>query len=99
MICFAVVAAIRPNPSGVSSYSAILVPSSSSSAANTVTWPLLRSSTTRACSTAPGVLWYAVSSACSMASTRMSKEISFSRSSMRKTLRSMSIRPPLSACG
>ena len=57
MICFAVVAAIRPKPSGVSSYSPIFVPSSSSSAANTVTWPLLRSSTTRASSLAPGVLW------------------------------------------
>ena len=46
-------AAIRPKPSGVSSYSAIWLPSSSSSAANTVTWPLFRSSCTRACSTAP----------------------------------------------
>ena len=33
MICFAVVAAIRPNPSGVSSYSPTWLPSSSTSAA------------------------------------------------------------------
>src|SRR4051812_3217979 len=91
MICFAVVAAIRPKPSGVSSYSPILAPSSSSSAAYTVTCPLLRSSSTRASSTAPGVLWYAVSSACSIASTRTSKEISFSRSSVRRIDRSMSM--------
>ena len=45
MICFAVVAAIRPKPSGVSSYSPTLLPSSSSSAAKTVTWPFLRSRT------------------------------------------------------
>ena len=45
----------------------------------------------RLVSWAPGVLWYAVSSACSSASTRMSKQISFSRSSARRMLRSMSI--------
>ena len=56
MICFAVVAAIRPKPSGVSSYSPTTLPSSSSSAANTVTCPVLRSSSTRACSCAPGRL-------------------------------------------
>ena len=37
MICLAVVAAIRPNPSGVSSYSPTFSPSSSTSVANTVT--------------------------------------------------------------
>ena len=58
---------------------------------STVTWPVLRSSSTRACSCAPGVLWYAVSRACSIASTSTSKEISFSRSSIRRMLRSMSI--------
>ncbi len=92
MICFAVVAAIRPKPAGVSSYSASVLPSSSVSAAKTVTWPLLRSSCTRAVVCAPGVLWYAVRSACSMASTRMSKEISFSRSSERRMFMSMSMR-------
>src|SRR5689334_14548011 len=91
MICFAVVAAIRPKPSGVSSYSPTFWPSSSSSAAYTVTWPLLRSSSTRASVWAPGDLWYAVSRACSMASTRMSKEISFSRSSERRMVMSMSM--------
>jgi len=90
MICFAVVAAIRPNPSGVLSYSARTLPSSSVSAANTVTWPVLRSSSTRACSVAPGVLWYAVRRACSIASTSTSKEISFSRSSIRRMFMSMS---------
>ncbi len=40
---------------------------------------------------APGVLWYAVSSACSIASTRMSKEISFSRSRARSSVMSMSM--------
>ena len=48
MTCFAVVAAIRPKPSGVSSYSGPAVPSSSTSRAETVTWPVLRSSSTRA---------------------------------------------------
>ena len=48
MTCLAVVAAIRPNPAGVSSYSGPAVPSSSTSRAHTVTWPLLRSSSTRA---------------------------------------------------
>src|SRR4051794_19558451 len=91
MICFAVVAAIRPKPSGVSSYSATVRPSSSVSAASTVTWPVLRSSETRAFAWAPGDLWYAVRSACSMASTRISKEISFSRSSDRRMFMSMSM--------
>ena len=92
MICFAVVAAIRPKPSGVSSYSPTTLFSSSTSCAITVTCPLLRSSSTRACSWAPLVLWYAVSRACSMASTRTAKGISFSRSSIRSRLMSMSIR-------
>src|SRR4051794_20042267 len=91
MICFAVVAAIRPKPAGVSSYSESLLPSSSTSAARTVTCPVLRSRETRASGCAPGVLWYAVRSACSMASTRISKEISFSRSSERRMFMSMSM--------
>ena len=96
MICLAVVAAIRPKPSGVSSNSRRVLPSSSTSWAMTVTWPVLRSSSTRACSWAPGVLWYAVRSACSIASTSTSKLISFSRSRLRRMLRSMSmsVSPP-----
>ena len=94
MICFAVVAAIRPKPSGVSSNSRSVLPSSSTSWAMTVTCPDLRSSSTRACSWAPGVLWYAVRRACSIASTSTSKLISFSRSRLRRMLRSMSISSP-----
>src|SRR4051794_12852664 len=93
--CFAVVAAMRPKPSGVSSYSPTTSPSSSVSAAKTVTLPVLRSRWTRAFSCAPLVLWYAVSSACSRASTRMSKLISFSRSSARSRVRSTSMSTPL----
>ena len=51
----AVAAATRPKPSGVWSYSPILLPSSSSSGARTLTLPLVRSTSTRAPSTAPGV--------------------------------------------
>ena len=53
--CFAVVAATRPKPSGVSSHSRPTAPSSSTSWAHTVTCPDARSSSTRACSCAPGV--------------------------------------------
>ena len=97
MICFAVVAAIRPKPAGVSSYSSPrrCRPRRPRAPAR-VTCPFLRSSSTRAVSCAPGVLWYAVSSACSIASTSTSKEISFSRSSILRMLRSMSIRRPRS---
>src|SRR4051794_15063710 len=98
MICLAVVAAIRPKPLGLSSYSPTFSPSSSSSVAKTVTCPVLRSSSTRACSMAPGVLWYAVRRDCSMASIRTSKEISFSRSSVRRMLRSMSMASCLLGC-
>ena len=53
----AVVAAIRPKPSGVSSYSRPAAPSSAGSLAQTVTWPLPRSISTRAVGAAPGVEW------------------------------------------
>ncbi|CAH0327189.1 hypothetical protein SRABI128_05853 [Microbacterium sp. Bi128] len=56
MICRAVLAAMRPKPAGVSSNSPIGAPSSSISVAQMVTWPLLRSSSARAFSKAPGVL-------------------------------------------
>ena len=48
IVCRAVAAAIRPKPSGVSSHSRTGRPASSSSAAQTTTCPLLRSSSTRA---------------------------------------------------
>ena len=57
MICFAVVAAILPKPSGVSSYSRTALPSSSVSVARTVTCPVLRSSSTRAARPSPEVRW------------------------------------------
>src|SRR5437764_1059632 len=53
MTCRAVVAAMRPKPAGVSSYSRNTFPSGPTSCANTVTSPVRRSSTTRACSCAP----------------------------------------------
>jgi hypothetical protein len=76
----AVIAAIRPKSPGVSSYSRTTEPSSPSSCAQTVTVPVRRSTSTRACGCAPSVCRYAVSSAVSIASTTVSNEISFSRS-------------------
>src|SRR5579859_1816593 len=87
----AVVAAIRPNPAGVSSYSWSTSPSGPVWMAQTVTWPLLRSTSTRAVADAPSDLWYATSSASSMALIAWSSEMSFSLSRLRSTLRSMSI--------
>src|ERR1700722_11714834 len=87
----AVVAAIRPNPAGVSSYSWTTAPSGPVWMAQTVTWPLLRSTSTRAATDAPSDLWYATSSASSMALMAWSSEMSFSLSRLRSTLRSMSI--------
>ena len=57
MTCRAVVAAIRPNPAGVSSYSRTAVASAPVWMAHTVTWPLLRSTSTRADDDAPSDLW------------------------------------------
>ncbi len=65
----AVVAATRPNPSGVSSHSVIVLPSSSTSAAMTLTSPVLRSISMRASAAWPSVCRYAVSSADLMVST------------------------------
>jgi hypothetical protein len=53
----AVAAAIRPNPVGVSSYSRTTLPSASFSAAHTTTWPVLRSSSTRAECSGSSVRW------------------------------------------
>src|SRR4051794_25065504 len=89
MTCFAVIAAIRPKPLGVSSHSRISAPSSSSSCAQTRTSPVLRSSSTRACGSAASVCWYAASSALSMASTTVSNETSFSRTRLRSAVTSM----------
>ena len=50
-----VVAAMQPNPVGVSSYSRATAPSASSSAAHTTTCPLVRSSSTRAVGACPWV--------------------------------------------
>src|SRR3954447_4837834 len=87
--CFAVIAAMRPNPLGVSSHSRTRAPSSSSSCAKTRTSPLLRSSSTRACVSAASVCWYAARSALSIASTTVSKETSFSRTRLRSAVTSM----------
>src|SRR3984957_14928656 len=89
--CRAVVAAIRPNPAGVSSYSRPVTPSSLASRAQTVTWPVARFTSTREAGLAPSVLWYAISSASSIALMAVSDEMSFSFSRLRSTLRSMSI--------
>src|SRR5580693_22328 len=89
--CRAVVAAIRPNPAGVSSYSRPVTPSSVASRAQTVTWPVARLTSTREAGLAPSVLWYAISSASSIALMAVSDEMSFSFSRLRSTLRSMSI--------
>src|ERR1700722_4497480 len=87
----AVVAALRPNPAGVSSTSWTTAPSGPVWMAQTVTWPLLRSTSTRAVDDAPSDLWYATSSASSMALIAWSSEMSFSLSKLRSTVRSMSI--------
>src|SRR5215467_1368142 len=87
----AVVAAIRPNPAGVSSYSRAVAPSAPVSRAQTVTWPVFLSTSTRAAGLAPSVLWYAINSASSIALMTVSSEMSFSLSRLRSTLRSMSI--------
>src|SRR5579875_3705157 len=87
----AVVAAIRPKPAGVSSYSRSTAPFSSVSAAHTVTCPDLRSTSTRAVGAEPSVLWYATSSASSMARITRSIEMSFSASRLLRTDTSMSI--------
>src|SRR5215467_1627022 len=87
----AVVAAIRPNPAGVSSYSRAVAPSAPVSRAQTVTWPVFLSTSTRAAGLAPSVLWYAINSASSIALMTVSSEMSFSLSRPRSTLRSMSI--------
>src|SRR5271170_2016893 len=89
--CRAVVAAIRPNPAGVSSYSRPVAPSSLASRAQTVTWPVALFTSTREAGLAPSVLWYAISSASSIALRAVSDEMSFSFSRLRSTLRSMSI--------
>src|SRR5882757_10869222 len=89
--CLAVVAAIRPKPAGVSSYSRSGAPSEPASLAQTVTWPVFLSTSTRAAGLAPSVLWYAISSASSIALIAVSDEMSFSLSRLRSTLRSMSI--------
>src|ERR1700722_6045394 len=91
MTCLAVVAAIRPKPAGVSSYSLPGAPSGPVSLAQTVTWPFFLSISTRATGLAPSVLWYAISSASSIALIAVSDEMSFSFSRLRSTLRSMSI--------
>src|SRR5580704_16065330 len=91
----AVVAAIRPKPSGVSSYSRTGAPSGPVSVAHTVTCPVRRSISTRAVGAAPSVRWYATSSASSMALMASSIEMSFSLSRLRRTLKSMSIWLPL----
>src|ERR1700689_1734490 len=95
MTCRAVVAAIRPKPSGVSSYSRVTVPSAPVSAAQTVTWPLRLLTSTRAVGAAPSVRWYATRSASSMAFMARSIEMSFSASRLFRTLRSISIGPLL----
>ena len=88
----AVVAAIRPNPAGVSSYSRAVAPSGFPvSRAQTVTWPVFLSTSTRAAGLAPSVLWYAINSASSIALMTVSSEMSFSLSRLRSTLRSISI--------
>src|SRR5215469_14154755 len=87
----AVVAAIRPNPAGVSSYSRCAAPSGPDSRAQTVTWPVFRFTSTRAAGLDPSIFWYAISSASSIALMAVSCEISFSLSRLRSTLRSMSI--------
>ena len=89
--CRAVDAATRPKPSGVLSYSPTWLPSSSRSGTSTLTWPVLRFSSTRAPGTAPSVRSYALSSASSIAFTRTSNGTSFSRSISRSTEMSMSI--------
>src|ERR1700733_2940590 len=89
--CLAVVAAIRPKPAGVSSYSRPGAPFGPVSLAQTVTWPVFLSTSTRAAGLAPSVLWYAISSASSIALIAVSDEMSFSLSRLRSTLRSMSI--------
>ena len=59
---------------------------------STVTWPVLRSSShARAAAGRPASCGTAMRRACSIASTSRSKEISFSRSSTRRMLMSMSI--------
>ena len=59
--------------------------------ATTVTWPGLAVELDAGVLLGPWLFWYAVSSACSMASTSTSNGISFSRSSMRSRFMSMSI--------
>src|SRR5680860_1437817 len=79
--CLAVCATIRPKSDGVSTHSEMMLPSSSSSCANTVTSPLVRSMTTRASSpVTPFWRLYALASAPSSASMTVSKEMPFSRS-------------------
>ena len=55
--CRAVVAAIRPKPAGVSSYSRTGLPSGPVWMAHTVTCPLFLSTSTRAAGDAPSDLW------------------------------------------
>src|SRR5680860_1182965 len=82
--CLAVCATIRPKSDGVSTHSEMMLPSSSSSCANTVTSPLVRSMTTRASSpVTPFWRLYALASAPSSASMTVSKEMPFSRSMLR----------------
>ena len=94
--CRAVVAAMRPKPSGVSSYSRMTLPSSSRSLAITTTWPVLRSTETRARSAAPTVCMYATCSACSIVSTTTSSDRSFSRTNALSALTSISMVIPQS---
>ena len=97
----AVEAAIRPKPAGVSSNSPTASPSSSSSGAQMVTWPVRRSISARAPGSAPAVLWYASRRACSMVGMSRSTGMSRSRSSSRRVLISMSMSglPHLTAPG
>ena len=83
--------AMRPKFFGVSSNSPIGLPSSSSSIAMTVTRPVFLSISMRAWEMAPGRLWYALSSASSMASTRVSRLTPFSFSTIRRAVISISI--------
>ncbi len=79
---------------GVLSSSPMTAPSSSSTGMKTATWPVLRSSTERAPSGNSPVgdvcPAYAVRIACSMMRTSSSNGLSFSRSTVRSSPRSMS---------
>src|SRR5688572_21287076 len=84
---------MRPKSCGLSTHSATMLPSSSSSCANTVTSPVVRSITTRASSAWACDRLYALANALSRASMTVSNAIPFSRSMLRNASISTFIAP------